>query len=64
MRLLYYTSSGEIRWIKDLVGGDEVLLYTILSHTWDESQEVIFDDLVKNSGKSKIRYDKIWFCAQ
>ncbi|CAE7033472.1 HET domain containing protein [Pyrenophora teres f. teres] len=45
MRLLYYTSGGELGWTKDLVGDDEVPSYAILSHTWDEGQEVTFDDL-------------------
>jgi hypothetical protein len=64
MRLLYYTSGGKIRWTKDLVGDHEVPSYTVLSHTWDKGQEVTFDDLVKNSGKSKTGYDKNRFCAQ
>jgi hypothetical protein len=64
MRLLYYTGGGELRWTEDLVGDDKVPSYAILSHTWDEGQEVTFDDLVKNSGKSKTGYNKIWFCAR
>jgi hypothetical protein len=64
MRLLYYTGGGELRWTEDLVGDDEVPSYAILSHTWDEGQEVTFDDLMKNSGKSKTGYNKIWFCAR
>jgi uncharacterized protein YegJ (DUF2314 family) len=64
MRILYYTSGSEIRCTKDLVGDNEVPSYTILSYTWDEGQEVTFDDLVKNSGKGKTGYDKIRFCAQ
>jgi hypothetical protein len=59
MRLLYYTGGGELRWTEDLVGDDKVPSYAILSHTWDEGQEVTFDDLVKNSGKSKMGYNKI-----
>jgi hypothetical protein len=63
MRLLRYTSGGELAWTKDLIGDDKIPSYAILSHTWDEGQEVTFDDLMKNSGKSKIGYDKIRFCA-
>jgi hypothetical protein len=63
MRLLHYTSGGEFAWTKDLIGDDEIPSYAILSHTWDEGQEVILDDLMKNSGKSKTGYDKIRFCA-
>jgi hypothetical protein len=63
MRLLHYTSSGELAWTKDLIGDDKIPSYAILSHTWDEGQEVTFDDLMKNIGKSKTGYDKIRFCA-
>jgi hypothetical protein len=63
MRLLHYTISGELAWTKDLIGDDDIPSYAILSHTWDEGQEVTFDDLMTNSGKSKTGYDKIRFCA-
>jgi hypothetical protein len=64
MRLLHYTNSGgEFVWTKDFIGDDEIPPYAILSHTWDEGQEVTFDDLIKNSGKSKTGYNKIRFCA-
>jgi hypothetical protein len=63
MRLLHYTSGGELAYTKDLIGDDKIPPYAILSHTWDEGQEVTFDDLVKNSGKSKTGYNKILFCA-
>jgi hypothetical protein len=63
MRLLHYTSGGELAWTRDLIGDDKIPPYAILSHTWDEGQEVTFDDLVKNSGKSKTGHDKIRFCA-
>jgi hypothetical protein len=64
MRLLYYTSNGELSLTQDFIGDDEVPPYAILSHTWDEGQEVTFDDMMKNSGKSKTGYEKIRFCAQ
>src|SRR5205807_1598031 len=38
--------------------------YAILSHTWNEGQEVTFQDLMDGTGESKIGYDKIQFCAQ
>jgi hypothetical protein len=63
MRLLHYTSGGELAGTEDLIGDDEIPAYAILSHTWNEGQEVTFDDLTKNSGKSKTGYDKIRFCA-
>jgi hypothetical protein len=64
MRLLYYTSDGELCWTEDLIGDDTIPPYAILSHTWDEGQEVTFKDLENNSGKSKTGYNKIQFCAQ
>ncbi|KAF2806347.1 HET-domain-containing protein [Mytilinidion resinicola] len=64
MRLLYYTSGDQLGWTKDLIGDDLVPPYAILSHTWVEDQEVTFDDITKDSGKSKTGYDKIRFCAQ
>ncbi|KAF2830221.1 HET-domain-containing protein [Ophiobolus disseminans] len=48
--------------VNDFIG-DEIPAYAILSHTWDKGQEVTFDDLIKNSGKSKTGYNKIRFCA-
>jgi hypothetical protein len=63
MRLLHYTNGDELAWTKDLIGDDKIPSYAILSHTWDEGQEVTFDDLTKNTGKSKTGYDKIRFCA-
>jgi hypothetical protein len=64
MRLLYYTSDGQLGLTKDLTGDDEIPPYAILSHTWDEGQEVTFDDMMNNSGKRKTGFDKIRFCAQ
>jgi len=61
MRLLHYTNSNELALTKDLVGDDKIPPYAILSHTWDEGQEVTFDDLMKNNGKNKTGYNKITF---
>jgi hypothetical protein len=47
-----------------LIGDDKVPPYVILSHTRVEGQEVTFDDMIKDSGKSKTGYDKIRSCAQ
>jgi hypothetical protein len=64
MRLLYYTSGGELGWTEDLIDDDKIPPYAILSHTWVDGQEVTFADMMKNSGKSKTGYNKIRFCAQ
>jgi hypothetical protein len=70
MRLLYTASDGKLKWTKDLIGDDIIPRYAILSHTWQDGQEVVFDDL-KNlddfkvlDAKRKAGYDKIMFCAQ
>ncbi|KNG47044.1 vegetative incompatibility protein het-e-1 [Stemphylium lycopersici] len=57
------SASNEFALTKDLVGDDKIPPYAILSHTWDEGQEVTFDDLMKNNGKNKTGYNKIRFCA-
>jgi hypothetical protein len=64
MRLLTLGEDGNPELTADLVGGDEVPPYAILSHTWQEGQEVTFDDMRSNMGNIKSGYDKIMFCAQ
>ena len=64
MRLLKLCENGEISWTKDLLGDDKIPPYSILSHTWQEGEEVTFDELISKSGKSKAGYDKIRFCAR
>jgi hypothetical protein len=63
MRLLHYTSGGELSLTDDL-REEDVPPYAILSHTWNESQEVTFDHLKRNEEKDKTGYNKIRFCAQ
>ncbi|OBT59970.1 hypothetical protein VE03_10641, partial [Pseudogymnoascus sp. 23342-1-I1] len=63
MRLLLQGGTGEFsfREFRD----DEIPPpYAILSHTWDEGQEVTFKDLIDGTGKSKTGYNKIRFCGQ
>jgi hypothetical protein len=39
--------------------------YAVLSHVWgEEDQEVTFKDMVEKTGKKKVGFDKIRFCAQ
>lgn len=38
--------------------------YAILSHTWQEGEEVTFDDFKNETGKDRAGYDKIRFCVQ
>jgi len=64
MRLLECTSGDEFVLTKDLIGDYDIPPYAILSHTWEEDQEVTFSDLKDGTGKSKKGYDKIRFCGQ
>ncbi|KAH8744604.1 hypothetical protein F5883DRAFT_21603 [Diaporthe sp. PMI_573] len=64
MRLLRHGDTGEISFTKDLVGDDPIPPYAILSHTWQEGEEVTFKDLTDGTGRDKAGYNKIWFCGQ
>jgi len=64
MRLLERNHAGEFSLTKDLVGDDKIPPYAILSHTWRESEEVTFKDLMDGTGTSKPGYDKIRFCGE
>jgi hypothetical protein len=60
MRLLYFNSSGELAWS---VFSSNIPRYAILSHTWDVD-EFLYEDMMKNTGKSKTGYNKILFCGK
>jgi hypothetical protein len=64
MRLLQRGDDNKLSFTKDLVGDDEVPPYAILSHTWQEDQEVTFDDWRNGRTRGKAGYNKILFCAQ
>lgn len=61
MRLLQRDASGEIHLTRDFYD-HEIPRYTILSHTWG-AEEVLFKELQDGTGKNKLGYDKIRFCA-
>ncbi|KAF2811373.1 HET-D [Mytilinidion resinicola] len=61
MRLLELSDTGEITLTKD---DDPIPPYAILSHTWEEGQEVTFRDLIDGTGLDKVGYNKIQFCGQ
>jgi hypothetical protein len=69
MRLLYIEEDGTLNWTGDLIGA-KIPPYAILSHTWEEGQEVTFEDLkTRDYEKSldeedKGGYRKISFCAK
>lgn len=63
MRLLQFSSHGELSLTKDLTDG--VPPYAILSHTWGaDDEEVKFNDLKDESSKRKAGYEKIQFCGE
>jgi hypothetical protein len=64
MRLLKRGDDNQLTITKDIIGDDEIPLYAILSHTWQEGEEVTFDDWINDRMKSKAGYKKILFCAQ
>jgi len=43
---------------------NENLKYAILSHTWEESEEVTFEDMKNSMGNNKAGFKKIQFCAE
>jgi hypothetical protein len=45
------------------LAGDEIPPYAILSHTWEDDQEVTFNDMKNGTGQSKKGYAKIQFCG-
>ena len=64
MRLLQCHDTGEFGLTKDFLDHEAIPPYAILSHTWDDDQEVTFRDLMDGTGRSKSGYDKIKFCRQ
>ncbi|KAJ4293464.1 hypothetical protein N0V90_008747 [Kalmusia sp. IMI 367209] len=64
MRLLYSINDEELGWTKDLGSDDKLPPYAILSHTWQDDQEVTYDDLVHSKGMDKAGFEKIRFCAR
>lgn len=63
MRLLKIDASGDFS--LDELNSGATQPYAILSHVWGENdEEVTFRDLVDKTGKQKVGYDKIDFCAK
>jgi hypothetical protein len=62
MRLLE-CSDGKFKLTKDLAR--DLPKYAILSHTWlDDTEEVTYKDVVDGTGKDKLGWEKITFCAE
>ena len=61
MRLLKLLPDGDFQ-LESF--NDDPPPYAILSHTWIEAQEVIYDDLIAGTGKEKAGYNKLRFCGE
>lgn len=65
MRLLACNSDGKLTFTKNIIDDAEIPPYAILSHTWQDGQEVTFDELQDGtSARPKSGYDKIQFCLR
>jgi hypothetical protein len=63
MRLLRIDEKNELS--VSNVDRDDIPPYAILSHTWGrDADEVTLTDLMENTGKSKVGYDKLQFCKK
>jgi hypothetical protein len=58
------SGDDELSFTKDILDEKKIPRYAILSHTWQEDQEVTFDKFSNDTSRSTAGYDKIWFCAQ
>ncbi|KAK0724111.1 hypothetical protein B0H67DRAFT_99888 [Lasiosphaeris hirsuta] len=65
MRLLLKRADGNEVSLTDNLPLDKIPRYAILSHTWgSNSDEVTYRDLMDGTGKDKVGYKKIQFCAE
>ncbi|KAK7179092.1 hypothetical protein DPSP01_014134 [Paraphaeosphaeria sporulosa] len=64
MRLLKLSGDDEFSFTKNILDENRIPPYAILSHTWQEGEEVTFDEFSNESSKSKAGYTKLRFCAQ
>lgn len=62
MRLLKRLLNGSFKLVS--FSDDAVPPYAILSHTWNDGQEVTYNELVAGTGMAKAGYEKISFCAE
>lgn len=63
MRLLQPDGNGDFSLVERL--GNNIPPYAILSHTWGlDNDEVTFQDVMSDRGRSKPGYDKVRFCGE
>jgi hypothetical protein len=61
MRLIKITTDDRLVFTERFSRGYDIPPYAILSHTWEEGQEVTYDDWINGRAMSKKGYEKIWF---
>jgi hypothetical protein len=65
MRLLRCSGTGEYYLTEFFTSEGPIPSYAILSHTWGaDLDEVTFDALTNGTGRDKLGYEKIRFCAE
>ncbi|KAH8707474.1 hypothetical protein GQ44DRAFT_628736, partial [Phaeosphaeriaceae sp. PMI808] len=64
IRLLRCSDTGDFGLPEAFASDKTIRPYAILSHTWEDGQEVTFKDLMESTGKDKTGYHKIRLCAQ
>ncbi|KAF2734395.1 HET-domain-containing protein [Polyplosphaeria fusca] len=64
IRLLRWSDTGDFGPPEAFASDKTVPNYAVLSHTWEDGQEVTFNDLVEGTGTGKTGYHKIRLCAQ
>jgi hypothetical protein len=62
MRLLSSKPSGGFR--LSTFNANDPPPYAILSHTWLEGEEIVYDEVVVGKGKNKAGYAKLLFCEE
>lgn len=62
MRLLKRSLNGDLELIS--VDDENPPRYAIVSHTWNDGQEVTYNELVSGTGKEKEGSAKISFCVE
>ncbi|KAF2729421.1 HET-domain-containing protein, partial [Polyplosphaeria fusca] len=64
IRLLRCSNTGDFSLPEAFACNKTLPPYAILSHTWEEGQEITFKDIMDGTEKGKTGYNKIRLCAQ
>jgi hypothetical protein len=64
MRLLRCDDDGRLSFTRNLISRAAIPPYAILSHTWQNDEEVTYNELIEGGGINKEGYKKILSCAR